>query len=93
VRLNGIAPGDVVRVNRLGRVFLAEVTGTVPGGLQIVPADKRISYRQCRSREVLGWTPKYGLDEIVATAFRWQWESAIVKSDLRQQTSSVLPRA
>ena len=24
-----------------------------------------------RSREVLGWTPKYGLDEIVTTAFRW----------------------
>ena len=37
MRLNGIAPGDVVRVNRLGRVFLAEVTGTIPGGLQIVP--------------------------------------------------------
>jgi hypothetical protein len=59
VRLNGIAAGDVVRVNRLGRVFLAEVTGTVPGGLQIVPADKRISYRQCRSREVLDhWTKR-----------------------------------
>ena len=52
MRLNGIAAGDVVRVNRLGRVFLAEVTGTIPGGLQIVPADRRISYRQCRAREV-----------------------------------------
>lgn len=52
MRLNGIAPGDVVRVDRMGRVFLAEVTGTVPGGLQIVPADRRISYRQCRAREV-----------------------------------------
>jgi UDP-glucose 4-epimerase len=24
-----------------------------------------------RSREVLDWTPKYGLDEIVTTAYRW----------------------
>jgi UDP-glucose 4-epimerase len=24
-----------------------------------------------RSHEVLGWTPKYGLDEIVTTAYRW----------------------
>jgi hypothetical protein len=60
VRLNGIAAGDVVRVNRLGRVFLAEVTGIVPGGLQIVPADKRISYRQCRAREVLDHWAKRG---------------------------------
>ena len=60
MRLNGIAPGDVVRVNRLGRVFLAEVTGTIPGGLQIVPADKRISYRQCRAREVLDHFSKRG---------------------------------
>ncbi|MGZ4270664.1 MAG: hypothetical protein ACXVFK_15695 [Solirubrobacteraceae bacterium] len=60
MRLNGIAAGDVVRVNRLGRVFLAEVTGTIPGGLQIVPADKRVSYRQCRAREVLDHWAKRG---------------------------------
>jgi UDP-glucose-4-epimerase GalE len=24
-----------------------------------------------RSREMLGWTPKYGLDEIIETAYRW----------------------
>ena len=35
-------------------MFHAVVTGTVPGGLQLAPLDRRITYRTCRSRDVVG---------------------------------------
>ena len=53
MRLQGISTGDLVRVNRLGRMFIAEVTGTTGGGLTLLPIDRRVSYRTCRSREVV----------------------------------------
>lgn len=54
MRLTGVRAGDIVQVDRLGRVFHAIVTGTAPGGLQLSPLDRRITYRTCRSRDVIG---------------------------------------
>jgi hypothetical protein len=60
VRLEGIQAGDIVEVDRLGRRFLAFVTGTAPGGLQLMPADRRITYRACRARDVTGHWARRG---------------------------------
>jgi hypothetical protein len=57
MRLEGIQVGDIVEVDRLGRRFHALVTGNASGGLAVQPLDKRITYRSCRAREVVGhWT-------------------------------------
>jgi hypothetical protein len=53
VRLRTIAPGDIVLVNKRGRLFHALVKGTATGGeLTIEPLDKRVSYRHATPREV-----------------------------------------
>jgi hypothetical protein len=60
MRLEGIEAGDIVEVDRLGRRFHALVSQNAPGGLTIQPLDKRISYRNCRAREVVGHWSKRG---------------------------------
>ncbi|HET9074712.1 MAG TPA: hypothetical protein VFN48_09050 [Solirubrobacteraceae bacterium] len=60
MRLEGIEAGDIVEVDRLGRRFHALVSGNAPGGLAIQPLDRKISYRTCRSREVLVHWSKRG---------------------------------
>lgn len=50
----------MVEVDRLGRRFHALVTGNSPGGLAILPLDRRITYRTCRSHEVLTHWAKRG---------------------------------
>lgn len=60
MRLEGIEAGDIVEVDRLGRRFHALVSGNAPGGLAIQPLDRKISYRTCRSREVLAHWSKRG---------------------------------
>jgi hypothetical protein len=60
MRLAGIETGDMVEVDRLGRRFHALVTGNAPGGLAILPLDRRISYRTCRAHEVLAHWAKRG---------------------------------
>ncbi len=60
MRLEGIDAGDIVEVDRLGRRFHALVTGEAPGGLAIQPVDRKISYRTCRAREVIGHWAKRG---------------------------------
>ncbi len=50
-----------------GRRVPVEMAPRRPGDTVAVYADGT------RAREVLGWTPKYGLHDIVATA--WQWHS------------------
>ncbi len=60
MRLEGIRAGDIVEIDRKGRRFFALVTGTAPGGLAVAPTDRRISYRSCRSREVIGHWVKRG---------------------------------
>lgn len=60
MRLEGIQAGDIVEVDRLGRRFHALVIGSASGGLTIQPFDRRISYRSCRARDVLGHWAKRG---------------------------------
>jgi hypothetical protein len=60
MRLEGIQTGDIVEVDRGGRRFHAIVTAPAPGGLALLPLDRRISYRSCRSREVVGHWSKRG---------------------------------
>lgn len=60
MRLEGIETGDIVEVDRLGRRFHALVTGNAPGGLAIQPLDRKVSYRTCRARDVLGHWSKRG---------------------------------
>lgn len=58
MRLRAIAPGDLVLVNKRGRLFHARVIGTGTGGsLSLDPLDRRISWRQATAREVIDhWT-------------------------------------
>ncbi len=60
MRLEGIQAGDIVEVDRLGRRFHALVIGNASSGLTIQPLDRRISYRSCRARDVLGHWAKRG---------------------------------
>lgn len=53
MRLDGIAPGDIVRVSVRGRMFHGVVRGTIPGGLQVDPIERGISHRQVRARDVI----------------------------------------
>jgi len=48
-----------------GAPIPAELAPRRPGDPAAVYADNR------KARAVLGWTPRYGLEEIVATAWRW----------------------
>ena len=60
MRLEGIRAGDIVEVDRLGRRFHAVVSESAPGGLAILPLDRRITYRSCRAHEVVGHWVKRG---------------------------------
>jgi hypothetical protein len=62
MRLEGIDMGDIVEVDRLGRRFHAIVTGRGAGGsdLAIQPLDRKVTYRSCRAREVVGHWAKRG---------------------------------
>jgi hypothetical protein len=54
MRTRGIHPGDLVLVDRLGRVFYAKVLGAERAGvLAVQPLDRRITYRSAKAREVL----------------------------------------
>lgn len=53
MRIRGVETGDIVRVDRRGRIFHALVRGTNPdGGLSLEPLDRRITWRSCSAREV-----------------------------------------
>jgi hypothetical protein len=64
MRLEGIEAGDIVEVDRLGRRFHAIVTGPAPGGVAIVPLDRKVTYRSCRAREVAAHWAKRGRPRI-----------------------------
>lgn len=70
MRLEGIQTGDIVEVDRGGRRFHAIVTAPAPGGLALTPVDRRISYRSCRSREVVGHWAKRGRPRASAEPLR-----------------------
>jgi hypothetical protein len=53
MRLRSIAPGDIVLVNKRGRVFHALVRGrTAAGDLLVDPLDRRITYRHATAQEI-----------------------------------------
>ena len=58
MRTRAISPGDLVMVNKRGRVFYARVLGTgATAGLSVEPRDRRICWRQAAAREVVDhWT-------------------------------------
>jgi hypothetical protein len=60
VRLEGIETGDIVEVDRLGRRFHALVAGSALGGLSIQPLDRKVTYRACRARDVVGHWARRG---------------------------------
>jgi hypothetical protein len=70
MRLEGIQTGAIVEVDRGGRRFHAIVTAPAPGGLALAPVDRRISYRSCRSREVVGHWAKRGRPRASAEPLR-----------------------
>jgi hypothetical protein len=53
VQVDGIAPGDMVRVSAQGRVFHAVVRGTFLGGLDVEPVERGLSRRRVKVRDVV----------------------------------------
>ncbi len=54
MRTRAIASGDLVLINKRGRLFYAKVAGTgLNGGLTVEPLDRHITWRQATAREVI----------------------------------------
>lgn len=54
MRTRGIDPGDMVLVNKRGRLFHARVRVVEHDGrLRVEPLERNISYRECTAREVV----------------------------------------
>ncbi len=58
VPTRSIQPGDLVMVNKRGRLYYARVLGSgAMGGLSVKPLDRRVSWRQATARKVVDhWT-------------------------------------
>jgi hypothetical protein len=53
MRMRGIDPGDLVLVNKRGRLFHARVRSVDPSGaLRVDPIERNISYREAAAREI-----------------------------------------
>jgi hypothetical protein len=48
-----IAPGDLVLCSARGRVFHAEVRGTVVGGLRVAPLERGVGVRTVKAADVV----------------------------------------
>jgi hypothetical protein len=54
MRTRSIHPGDLVKVNKRGRLFHAHVRGEGPDGeLVVEPIERGISYRHVSAREIV----------------------------------------
>lgn len=53
MQLDGISPGDIVRLSVRGRVFHAIVRGAGPGSLTVDPIERGISCRRAAPGDVL----------------------------------------
>jgi hypothetical protein len=60
MELTSVRPGDIVRVNKRGRVFEALVLDKRRGELQIEPIQRGISYTTAAAREVICHGAKRG---------------------------------
>ncbi len=62
MNITDAAPGDIVRVNRKGRIFHAEVSGRTRSTLELVPLTRNINYHHARAREVTShWRQRHAL--------------------------------
>jgi hypothetical protein len=53
MRTRSIHPGDVVLVNKRGRIFHAKVRGVAAGGgFDVAPIERGISYRHVKPSEI-----------------------------------------
>jgi hypothetical protein len=53
MRTRSIKPGDIVLVNKRGRIFHATIHGAPSGGgFEIAPLQRGISYRHCTAAEI-----------------------------------------
>jgi hypothetical protein len=79
VRARSIQPGDIVLINRRGRMFHAKVRGEAPDGAFVVePIERGISYRHVRSREIVDHWPHRrdrGADEPPAS--QWSFDDLL----------------
>ena len=53
MQIGGVRAGDIVKCDRQGWVFFAEVTGKSKGRLEIEPINKGCTYREVTSRQVI----------------------------------------
>jgi hypothetical protein len=53
MQIGGVRPGDVVKCERGGMQFFAEVVSKEKGRLEIAPLQKHCTYREVTSRQVL----------------------------------------
>lgn len=53
MQIGGVKPGDIVKCERQGWVFFAEVTATGKGALEVEPINKGCTYREVKSRQVV----------------------------------------
>lgn len=54
MRTRAIHRGDIVLVNKKGRLFHAKVQGLgATGGFSVVPLERNVSYRQASAREIV----------------------------------------
>jgi hypothetical protein len=53
MRARSIKPGDIVLVNKRGRIFHATIRGAASGGgFDVAPLERGISYRHCKAAEI-----------------------------------------
>ncbi|MEA2157434.1 MAG: hypothetical protein QOE11_3574 [Solirubrobacteraceae bacterium] len=53
MRTRAIKPGDIVLVNKRGRIFHAKIRGlAAAGGFDIAPVERGISYRHIKAGEI-----------------------------------------
>ena len=63
MRTRAIHRGDVVLVNKKGRLFHAKVQGLgATGGFAVVPIERNVSYRQASAREIVDHWSHAGRD-------------------------------
>lgn len=58
MNIGSVKPGDIIRVNKKGRVYLAEVVGRIEekgkrARLEVDPITKGVNYREAQATEVV----------------------------------------
>lgn len=53
MQLSGIKPGDIVKCDRKGQSFFAEVTAKDRGRLEVAPLNRAVTWREVTARQVV----------------------------------------